>query len=254
MLKKLDLHLNKLEDRGAKALAEGLVGGWEGGGEEGEWITGDWERRGNQTSKIEGPNEQAFIADIYAMVGGIDAAIAAAASDRETHTPHVPFLEELYLGCNKISDVGADAIACALRTKDLSRLRDLDLAGNVIGTKGAEELALRLGSGKYSRWEERGRKGRWIADNTWHLPMETIDLSGNRIGQTGLVKLCDMIREGKDWMGEEERVDPRLEAAWCALDLKAVYLDDNPGLWTGGAIRAMQLLKWKRGIICMHSA
>lgn len=74
------------------------MGGWEGGGEGGEWVKKDWEtrNRGNLTSNsTEEEKEKAFIEEIYGMVGGIEAAAAASASDRDTHVD-TPFLEELY--------------------------------------------------------------------------------------------------------------------------------------------------------------
>lgn len=110
-LRKLDLHLNRLGDRGAASVAEGLAAG---GG-------------------------MPCLDECYLGFNGINDAGARAVADCLVH---MPVLRELDLACNAIGNEGALALAVRLSTVDGGRattllLETLDLRGNRIGDDGA---------------------------------------------------------------------------------------------------------------------
>jgi hypothetical protein len=81
-------------------------------------------------------------------------------------------IAHLYLGSNNIDSAGVDSIIEALSTNTNSTLTDLDLSMNLIDDAGTEKLANAL--------------------KTEQVPIKTIDLTGNRIGERGqdALKAC----------------------------------------------------------------
>lgn len=129
-----------------------------------------------------------------------------------------PSLTDLFLGSNKIGNEGAKHIARSLGSSRTTTLRTIRMNGNMIGDKGAEELATCLKSNQVLRslelWNNairnKGAETLAAALKDHNKGLEELNLNCNKIGASGVTELSNALMAGSS-------------------SLTVVHLEGNPG-------------------------